>query len=358
MINLEDTEQFVPADEHALELKLNKFNSEIKQIKEEAIKNGLLVYNKNDEFEYALAPNGEKSLLDEKQWLETRTSFFKNWFGDWQNDPKNSSIFIDENGEPMKLYHGTTRKFDKFSHEAPKTFNLSNVKGVFYFTSDKELAKMEYGQYKINLIIDVMREFNKKFFDGEETDWSKVIDKWNDFVRSIGTAKVDLRKKVPDGFGSFYDWTVTEYDGKTIFATEEIEKIWDSNLPEKFNESDYEWENWAGKQILLPKNSKPIVMELFINSRIPNKKQLSSSAISEMDHLFVEGLIEKGMPSSAYPGQEHIFQGARFNTKPKTDSIIVKLDGHFAAAVFHSNQIKSALGNNGFFNTESDSIYE
>nr|DAH51597.1 MAG TPA: PolyVal ADP-Ribosyltransferase [Caudoviricetes sp.] len=35
------------------------------------------------------------------------TDSFKAWFGDWINDPKNSSKVIDENGEPLIVYHGT-----------------------------------------------------------------------------------------------------------------------------------------------------------------------------------------------------------------------------------------------------------
>lgn len=54
-----------------------------------------------------LAPNGRKSNLTERQWVQVRTKAFKDWFGDWENDPENASKVVDENGEPLVVYHGT-----------------------------------------------------------------------------------------------------------------------------------------------------------------------------------------------------------------------------------------------------------
>ena len=53
------------------------------------------------------APNGKKSNLSHKDWLLVRTTAFKAWFGDWENDPRGRDVSkaIDENGEPLPLYH-------------------------------------------------------------------------------------------------------------------------------------------------------------------------------------------------------------------------------------------------------------
>lgn len=56
-----------------------------------------------------LAPNGKPSNLNEKQWHQVRTPAFKTWFGDWENDPAKSSRVVDENGEPLVVYHGTNK---------------------------------------------------------------------------------------------------------------------------------------------------------------------------------------------------------------------------------------------------------
>lgn len=61
-----------------------------------------------------LAPNGKPSNLPERLYAQVRTKEFKDWFGDWQNDPKNASKVVDENGEPLIVYHNTPFKFSVF----------------------------------------------------------------------------------------------------------------------------------------------------------------------------------------------------------------------------------------------------
>lgn len=67
-----------------------------------------------------LAPNDEPSNLPERLYAIVRTKEFKDWFGDWQNDPKNASKVVDENGEPLVVYHNTPFKFSVFDmdHES------------------------------------------------------------------------------------------------------------------------------------------------------------------------------------------------------------------------------------------------
>ena len=56
---------------------------------------------------YLLAPNGKRSNLTERQYAQVRTKAFKEWFGDWENDPTNASKVVDENGEPLVTWHST-----------------------------------------------------------------------------------------------------------------------------------------------------------------------------------------------------------------------------------------------------------
>ncbi|MDR1507813.1 MAG: hypothetical protein LBI67_11995 [Treponema sp.] len=67
------------------------------------------------------APNGKPSLLLEslgedqgrQAWYAVRTPSFKSWFGDWENDLKNSSKVVDANGEPLAVFHGGTFSADE-----------------------------------------------------------------------------------------------------------------------------------------------------------------------------------------------------------------------------------------------------
>lgn len=70
-----------------------------------------------------LAPNDEPSNLPEHLYAIVRTKEFKDWFGDWQNDPENASKVVDKNGEPRIVYHGSDQYgFDVFdpSHSDDK----------------------------------------------------------------------------------------------------------------------------------------------------------------------------------------------------------------------------------------------
>ena len=82
------------------------------------------------------APNGKDTNLTERQWVDVRTSRFKSWFGDWENEPENASKVVDENGEPLVMYHGSNWK----PNNAPKNEGVFKMReGALgrgaYFTS-------------------------------------------------------------------------------------------------------------------------------------------------------------------------------------------------------------------------------
>ena len=80
--------------------------------------------------QYLKAPNGQDTKLTEDQWLQVRTPSFKKWFGDWENDLENASKVVDENGEPLVVYHGTTEDFDVF--DATKSRANMDIQGNFF----------------------------------------------------------------------------------------------------------------------------------------------------------------------------------------------------------------------------------
>lgn len=94
---------------------------------------------------YMTAPNGEKTKLNAEQWATVRTTNFKNWFGDWENDPENASKVVDENGEPMVVWHGRSAEFNTFEKKEGVRFIMGledKVKAEgFFFSPDKGLAE-------------------------------------------------------------------------------------------------------------------------------------------------------------------------------------------------------------------------
>ncbi len=67
--------------------------------------------------EILLAPNGKPSNLPENLYKIVRTNEFKEWFGDWLNNPGKASKILDENGEPLVVYHASDVNFDVFEYK-------------------------------------------------------------------------------------------------------------------------------------------------------------------------------------------------------------------------------------------------
>lgn len=102
-----------------------------------------------------LAPNGSKSKLPKNLYNFVRINEFKKWFGGWENNSNNSSRIVDENGEPMLVYHGTKIKFNQFDLDKQKIGWLG--KG-FYFTNDKGATK-EYGKSTMKIFLNIRNPF-------------------------------------------------------------------------------------------------------------------------------------------------------------------------------------------------------
>jgi hypothetical protein len=86
-----------------------------------------------------IAPNGKPTNLTPEQYKLVRTPKFKAWFGDWENSPETSSKVVDENGEPLVLYHGTDVKFNEF--DLSKIGEGSDLLGKgIYLTENKAVA--------------------------------------------------------------------------------------------------------------------------------------------------------------------------------------------------------------------------
>lgn len=120
--------------------------------------------------EKLLAPNGKPSNLTPEQYRLVRTPAFKAWFGDWENDPANASKVVDENGEPLVVYHGTTHGFNEFTRDRG---NVQNHFGIgYYFSSsllDVEQNYMSIGPDLTNRIEQLAERIeSEKGIDNDE----------------------------------------------------------------------------------------------------------------------------------------------------------------------------------------------
>jgi hypothetical protein len=94
---------------------------------------------------------------------------FKNWFGDWENDPTGASKVVDERGSPLVVYHDTKENFDVFDINKARNYSDTDKEmKSFYFTPDKNYNFVPGGR-KIEAYVDIKNpvpEFpNDKFYD-------------------------------------------------------------------------------------------------------------------------------------------------------------------------------------------------
>ena len=119
----------------------------------------MLLDTNNTDIRYAggglIAPNGNTSNLTPKQYKLVRTTEFKAWFGDWENTPENASKVVDENGEPMVVFHGTKNEFYEFDIKKQLIGWLGRG---FYFSKNKIEAK-DYGKILLKCFLNIRNPF-------------------------------------------------------------------------------------------------------------------------------------------------------------------------------------------------------
>lgn len=187
-------------------------------IKKAATEADLLKYDSEGNFEYAIAPNGQKSNLSERQWIEVRTGSFHSWFGDWQrysalsgrDDLTESeqieleelkdqvSKILDKNGEPMVIYHGTQQQFDAFN--LPDQYK--KYSGNYF--ADNRLKVHDYTGLGTMNTGQVVHEYNKQSLLGRaqeaKSKYKKSLLPWTK-ARTLSLYKSlrqEARKIKPD----------------------------------------------------------------------------------------------------------------------------------------------------------------
>ena len=100
-----------------------------------------------------LAPNGKVSNLSKKQYAQVRTKAFKDWFGDWENNLDSASKVVDENGEPLVVYHNTNSKFTIFEKGHDFNKRLRSEEFTFHF-GNKNTANNRTSKYSMPVFLN------------------------------------------------------------------------------------------------------------------------------------------------------------------------------------------------------------
>lgn len=164
------------------------------------------------------APNGKDTNLTKKQWLQVRTSQFKAWFGDWENDPGNASKVVDENGEPLVVYHGSNHWFNIFNEGKTNKTNVNTPENTIFTNDNKAIASSfhnYYGGAISDVILDKDSPLHRKYDWGTYREGGvyslfmnlrnpKILDykgqKWNAEAMNINDEVAKALKEGYDGF--------------------------------------------------------------------------------------------------------------------------------------------------------------
>lgn len=129
----------------------------------------------------------------QKEWQEkgTDSKYFKKWFGD--------SKVVDENGQPLVVYHGTNADFDTFDYDKIGTNGTSEGVG-FYFTDDIETAegyKKQNGSLK-KCYVSIQKPL------GHDTHFLSYEDVKNIIQKTAELQSEEYEEDLKDSFVSNY----------------------------------------------------------------------------------------------------------------------------------------------------------
>ena len=180
-----------------------------------------------------LAPNGKPSNLTSEQYKLVRTKAFKDWFGDWEDDPANASKVVDENGEPLVVYHTTDNEFNTFnerfaffSKEPINAFGERIIKSFLNLKKPYTLSDADSWQNiniskkdeKWNELYDYLKEIDDVFVIEDVCNWAKLNGYDGVIAKNIG--ETEDASFVTDDYIAFYpnqiklaDGTNTTFDG-------------------------------------------------------------------------------------------------------------------------------------------------
>ena len=319
-----------------------------------------------------IAPNGNESNLTPEQYKLVRTKAFKDWFGDWENDPENASKIVDENGEPNMCFHGTKNDFFEFSERYIASANDSGFYGKgFYFTFQKEFKDRKYaigeasyyGNKILNCYIKAINPFN----------FSILSIYKNKHINHIGAESLVFLTNIANLFPQISNEIYIEKNTWNKLTEEyDVDKVPISILPNLVNKyaNDLKLIETTGQ--FDAKETMGYVKSEIVKYDYTDKggtkgeyesfddlgRVHSEISKEEKEIIFIEKAIEK------YEGISFRFQPEGYMTRNSiiTDAIkkdhdcILQTKYGDELVVFNTNQIKLADGSNTTFDSGNPDI--
>ena len=298
-----------------------------------------------------LAPNGKPSKLNAQQWKQVRTPEFKAWFGDWEKharakNPVGSlwsddsvSKIVDENGEPMVVYHGTQQGgFDIFRPEKGDKHRSP----MLFATDDPGTARSYSGR------------------PGEiEVQDQQALDRWEELRSQAAYDEKKLTKAERAELRKLDDLFNHENGGEMESQRGIYHLFLNIRDP---NETDFEGANWDGARYGM------FTIEDSAGDQYYAPDGRSVFTGDETDGILAQPGNEQFYSTEAHSTGETTNSVAEEALRFKQDGAIIRnvvddggkhgygVDPSDVFVFFDSNQVKSATQNSGAFSRTDDSI--
>ena len=192
----------------------------------------------------------------------TQSKQFIRWFGDWQNSPAKASKVVDNNGEPLVLYHQTGKEFTTFDtkQKGSGKFDSEMPTGIFMKPTNNDIGvggniQMPlYASIKNPLIVNNRSELIK-FYDKNVQGYTKA-------------------KSAIDSVNKEYK---AKFNEEMKRENEEYQKLWNAKKNGEISEEEYQksisrdaldeiMEEWENKVNEASHNAKALIDDYFKNS--------------------------------------------------------------------------------------------
>ena len=178
--------------------------SQVDSVLDDIRNNPELYKNENGEL---LAPNGKVSNFNnydngEYLYALVRTENFKKWFGDWENAPENASKIVDDNVEPLIVYHHTTdSSFDEFRIGTGNYY----VNGLYFMESEDSTS---YGEEYVASFLNIRNPYDvgtNKALDSEKK--ALFIKEYNKHTKPALKVMAEINSNMFDfGLEGMNEW--------------------------------------------------------------------------------------------------------------------------------------------------------
>lgn len=192
----------------------------------------------------------------------TQSKQFIRWFGDWQNSHAKASKVVDNNGEPLVLYHQTEKEFTTFDtkQKGSGEFDSEMPTGIFMKPTNSDIGVGGNIQMPLYASIKNPLTVNNR---------SELVNFYDKNVQGYTKAKSAI-----DSVNEEYK---AKFNEEMKRENEEYQKLWNAKKNGEISEEEYQksisrdaldeiMEEWENKVNEASRNAKALVDDYFKNS--------------------------------------------------------------------------------------------